>query len=453
MKKHFFTLAAFLFLLFPLIIFSSGAEVSRHNYSLTFLWIAVILLAAKTSSLIEKFGQPAVLGELIIGIVIGNLGLVGINIFENLSTDIFIPFLAELGVVILLFQVGLESNIQQMKKVGVRALLVACVGVVAPFILGTFIVGPFFLKGLPFNSYLFLGTALVATSVGITARVFKDLNKTQLKESQIILGAAVIDDVLGLIILAIVSAIVVSGTVNLLGIGVITIKAFVFLVGAIFLGQIFAPKIGQLFSKIHTGIGMKFTLAVSFGLVLAFVAKELGLAPIVGAFAAGLVLDPVHFKFFKKPKVVYDLQDVSETVNHNVKKIIEKKIHEYSERHIEDLIEPIAHFLVPIFFVMTGFTVNLQEFFKPPIILTAIIITLVAILGKVVSGLVAGRVNKLIVGVGMVPRGEVGLIFAMTGKSLGVVSDSIYSIIIIVVILSTLLTPPVLTYLIKKSKV
>jgi len=412
----------------------------------------VILIMAKISSLIERLGQPSVLGELVIGVVMGNLALLGIHIFEPIKHDAIISFLSELGVVVLLFQIGLESNIDKMKKVGLRAFLVACVGVVAPFVLGTYIVGPWVLPGLTPTAYLFLGAALTATSVGITARVFQDLKKLQIPEAQIVLGAAVIDDVLGLIILAIVSAIATIGSVSLGVIGWITAKAILFLVGSIVLGQLLAPLLGKFFAKIHTGVGMKFTLAISFGLVFAFLAQKIGLAPIVGAFAAGLILDPVHFSYFKDPHIVKDVRDAVSGFDEDVKHKVLEAVEPHAERHIEDLIQPLGMFLVPIFFVVTGMNVKLETMFNVPILLTALAITAVAFVGKIVSGLAAGKVNKAIVGFGMIPRGEVGLIFAMIGKNLNVISDEIFSVIIIMVILTTLLTPPILTVLLKRIK-
>lgn len=430
---------------------ASGEEGGSHDFATTFLWIAVILVAAKLSSLVEKIGQPSVLGELVIGVLLGNLVLVGLHIFEPIKTDPIIAFLAELGVVILLFQIGLESNIQKMKQTGLRAFLVACVGVVVPFVLGTYVVGPLLLPGLSFNAYLFLGATLTATSVGITARVFRDLNKLQIPEAQIVLGAAVIDDVLGLIILAVVSAIVTLGAVSFGMIAWITAKAILFLVGAIVLGQLFAPLLGKLFAKIHTGVGMKITLAISFGLIVAYLAQKIGLAPIVGAFAAGLVLDPVHFRYFKDPKVVSDVKESIKNTPQEIQQKVNEVIEPHAHRHIEDLIEPIGFFLVPIFFVVTGINVKLETLFNLPILLVALGITAAAFIGKIVSGLVAGKVNKSIVGFGMIPRGEVGLIFAMIGKTLGVVSDEIFSAIVIMVILTTLLTPPILTFLLKRQ--
>lgn len=431
---------------------SAEAEEGGHGeYALTFFWIALILIVAKLSSLIEKWGQPAVLGELLVGVLLGNLALLGIHFFDVLRSDQIILFLAELGVVILLFQIGLESKLEELKKVGFRATLVAIVGVVVPFATGTFL-GPYLIPGLTFNAYLFLGATLTATSVGITARVFKDLGKLQIAEAKIVLGAAVIDDVLGLIILAVVSALVTVGTVSVGGVAWIIAKAVLFLVGSIVIGQMAAGPLSKAFSKIHTGVGMKFTLAISSGLFLAYFADLIGLAPIIGAFAAGLILEPVHFKYFKDPSIVRDIKEYVRIHDEEHRAQVNRVIQKHSDRHIEDIIEPIGLFLVPIFFVMTGFAVDLSTLFDFKVVLIALTLTVVAIVGKVVSGFAAGNVKKWVVGWGMVPRGEVGLIFATIGKGLGVVNDTVFSVIVIMVILTTLMTPPILSYLLKKEE-
>lgn len=437
--------------LFGFIFFLMSGE-RDYNTAEIFLWIAVILIAAKISSLVERFGQPAVLGELILGVILGNLFLLGIGIFEPLRNNSIIAFLSEIGIVILLFQIGLESNIQDMKKVGVRSLLVACVGVAAPFFLGTYVVGPLLLPQASFNAYLFLGATLTATSVGITARVFKDLNKLHTPEAQIVLSAAVIDDVLGLIILAVVSAAVTVGAVSVGAISWIIAKALLFLIGSIVIGQLIAPKLGKFLSKIHDGIGMKFTFAIVFCLVFAFFAQKIGLAPIVGAFAAGLMLDPLHFINFQSAPIIADLKKITAgKIDKETKEKVIGVVNYYNERHIEDLIEPLAYFFVPIFFVMTGFAVKVETLFNPNIIFLALGIAIAAFVGKIISGLVAGKVNKKIVGFGMIPRGEVGLIFVIMGKNIGVVSDELFSALVVMIILSTLLTPPILAYLIKKD--
>lgn len=430
----------------------AGGSTEGHGmFAATFLWIAVLLLAGKFASLVEKIGQPPVLGELLIGVALGNLALIGLTIFEPIKTDSIIAFLAELGVVILLFQIGLESNIREMKKSGARALGVAIIGVVVPFVLGTYIVGPMLLPGLTTSAYLFIGATLTATSVGITARVFKDLGKLKTSAAQVVLGAAVLDDVMGLIILAVVSALATTGAVSAGIISIILGKAILFLIGSVVIGQLTAPFLGKIFSKIHTGAGMKFTLALSFGLIFAFIAQEIGLAPIVGAFAAGLVLDPVHFKFFENPRIVKDLKESVKDAEETVRTKVTKAIDHYSSHHVEDLLEPLAYFLVPIFFVLTGMKVDLSVLFNPSILLVALAITVVAVLGKILAGIAAKKGDRLLVGVGMIPRGEVGLIFVTIGMSLGVVSQEVFSVMVIMIIFSTLLPPPILAYLLKKQ--
>jgi len=445
---------ATMFLLVPDFLFaSSSGQNGAHSFAPTFLWIAILLLAAKLSSLVEKVGQPSVLGELLVGIFLGNLVLLGIGTFSPVLTNETIIFLAELGVVILLFQIGLESNIRELQKVGFRAFLVGLIGVVAPFALGAYLLGPVLLPGLDTNSYLFLGAALTATSVGITARVFKDLGKLKTPESQMVLGAAVFDDVMGLIILAVVSSIAIEGSITAGAVAAISIKSIVFLVGSIVLGQILATPIGKLFAKIQTGSGMKFTIAIAFCLLFAVGAELIGLAPIIGAFAAGLILDPVHFRHFKHPEVISDVKKAMKDAPEELRASVTRAIKPHARRHVEELIEPLSYLLVPIFFVVTGMQVDVSTLFDKDIILAALGITAVAFVGKFIAGLAAGPdVNKAIVGFGMVPRGEVGLIFAAMGSSLGVISNEVFSVIVVMVIFTTLATPPMLTFLLKRQK-
>lgn len=435
----------------PVLAESSGGD-AGHGPVTTLLWMGVILFFAMLGRFIEKAKQPSVLGELLIGVALGNLGLLGIHTFDPIKSDVYIAFLAQIGVIILLFQVGLESNLASMKKVGLRAFLVAAVGVIVPFVLGAWVVGPWLLPEASANAYLFLGAALTATSVGITARVFKDFGKLQTKEAQIVLGAAVIDDVLGLIILAVVSALVTLGAVS---IGIVTwiiAKAVLFLVGSILFGKLAAPYISKSFSRINTGFGTKVTLAIVFALFYSAIAGLIGLAPIVGAFAAGLILDPVHFKYFKKPQAATDLEEYAELTSGEQRDKCIKAAGHHTEKHIEELLEPIGHFIIPIFFVFTGINVNLATLFNPNILLVALGITVVAFVGKYAAGLVAGKgVDKNIIGFGMVPRGEVGLIFATIGMSLGVLTEELFSTIVVMVILTTLLTPPILAYFIRKN--
>lgn len=332
-------------------------------------------------------------------------------------------------------------------------MLVAIIGVVVPFGLGVFIIGPLVFPTLPFIAHLFLGAALTATSVGITARVFQDLGIGGSRESQIVVNAAVIDDVLGLIILAVVVGLAETGSISIVGIGIISFKAITFLFLSIFLGLKLAGPISRLFSAISSGVGMKLTIALAFAVGFAYLATKVGLANIVGAYAAGLVLDHVHFTRFRRPRIAEDLESLSCCLQDDEsKKKVNNLLNESCDRHVEDLITDVSYILTPLFFVFTGMAVKFSALSDPKVWGIGAVVIIVAIIGKIVSGLGAGPgVNKWLVGVGMVPRGEVGLIFATLGLSLGIVSPELFAIIVLMVIVTTLCTPPVLGLLSKRS--
>jgi Kef-type K+ transport system membrane component KefB len=407
-------------------------ETAGHGLDpLVLVGVAVMLIVAKLfGELFERFRQPAVLGELIGGIIIGNLALIGFNAIEPLKNHEVIGALAEIGVIILLFEVGLETNLTEMKEVGWSSLLVAMAGVVAPFFLG-WGVAAYFLPEEALLAHIFVGATLCATSVGITARVLKDLGRLQMRESRIILGAAVIDDILGLLILAVVagaiSAASTGTTLSILSVLVIAAKAIVFLAGAIAAGHYLVPKIFRRAGRFESR-GVLLALAIAFCFLLAWVASLAGLAPIVGAFAAGLVLDEAHFESFR----------------------------DRGEHRLDELIRPIGALLVPIFFVQMGLKVDLRAFARPELLGFAAVLTVAAIVGKQVCslGVLERGLNRLAVGLGMIPRGEVGLIFAGIGASLTlpnalgvnepVIGSATFGVVVIMVIVTTLITPPLL---------
>lgn len=451
-KKHVIIFTALMAVLAPSVLASSETA-SAPRAAVTFLEIAVILVFAKIFSIVERWKQPAVLGELLVGVILGNLALVGIHWFDAYKIDPNLKFLAELGVAILLFRTGLESNVAEMRRVGFRAFLVALAGVVITFSLGAFVIGPWLLPTLSAAAHYFLGAALTATSVGISARVFTDLGKIKTPEAKLVVGAAVIDDVIGLVVLAVVTGLVTTGAISF-GIVSLTLgKAIIFLVGAIILGQIFAPRLSKIFSKIHAGVGTKFTLVIGFCLLFGSVAEQFGLAPIIGAFAAGLVLDPIHFTSFKNARIAEELKTELETEDSSLKHKVLRIVHAHEERHVDDLIEPLSHFLVPIFFVLTGMNVDISSLLNPKVLLLAAALTTVAFVGKYCSSFFAGpNVNKMVIGFGMIPRGEVQLIFAAIGKELGVVSPEVFSAIVIVVIASTIFSPILLGFALREPK-
>jgi Kef-type K+ transport system membrane component KefB len=391
------------------------------------LALVIILAAAKIGGEIaERVSQPAVLGELIAGVLIGNLGLVfGYHGLDFLGQNEAVAILAEIGVVLLLFEVGLESNVHEMLSVGTSSLFVAILGVVAPFFIGWGI-SSWMLPDEEMLVHLFIGATLCATSVGITARVLADLGKISARESKIILGAAVIDDVLGLVILAVVSGVITAantgGALAATDVLLIIAKAAAFLVGAILIGGWLSPRLFRVASLLRIK-GMLLTVSLIFCFSFAYLANVIELAPIVGAFAAGLILEDVHYKTFL----------------------------DRGDHTLEDLLHPINIFLVPVFFVLMGIKVDLSTFKETGIIGFALLLSFGAIVGKMICafGVVEKGLDRLSVAVGMVPRGEVGLIFASIGAALvlhghPVISSSTYSAVVIMVIITTLITPPVL---------
>ena len=399
------------------------------------LWLVVILLAAKLGGeLAVRIGQPAVLGELIVGVLLGNLAWTGFDGLEPIKRDPYVDMFARVGVLILLFEVGLESTVGQMLKVGWSSLLVASLGVIAPFALGWGI-GAWLLPDQGAYVHAFLGATLTATSVGITARVLKDLGASQSDEARVILGAAVIDDVLGLVILAVVTSAIVAadvgGSVAVSNIIWMIGKAGGFLVVALVLGVLLSGRIFSLASRLRTR-GVLVTIGLAFCFSLSWLASLIGLAPIVGAFAAGLILEDVHYRDFAAR----------------------------GEHGLEELIRPISSFLVPVFFVLMGMRADVRAFLEPGVFGLAGALTVAAILGKQVCALgVLGKgMNRWTVGVGMIPRGEVGLIFANIGLALSIggeriVSDSTFSAVVVMVIVTTVVTPPALRWSLGRGQV
>lgn len=413
---------------------STGSAAHADPIAQVVIYLAVILVSARLGGEVaSRLRQPAVLGELIAGVLLGNLGLIGVDVFEPMKSDAAIDVLARLGVLMLLFQVGLESTVGQMLKVGLSALLVAVVGVVVPFGLG-WLVGRLLLPAEGFYVHAFLGATLCATSVGITARVLKDLGRAQSETARVILGAAVIDDVLGLIVLAVVSGVIqaanLGGRVSIADLAGVVGKASGFLVGSMVLGVLLAPRLFRIASRLQTG-GVLLAVGLAFCFCLSWLADVVGLAPIVGAFAAGLILEDVHYTDF-----------VSR-----------------GEHGLEELIAPISSFLVPVFFVVMGMRTDVRAFLRPEILGLAAALTLAAITGKQVCGLGAlgGRVDRLSIGIGMIPRGEVGLIFANIGLALHidghpVIGSGTFSAVVVMVILTTLVTPPALKWSMERAE-
>jgi len=408
--------------------------------------------------------QPAVLGELLMGVVLGNFsyfivipqlailregsaifsvihqvlagwslpdavravlphGSDGAKIlailqdteaFDVLQVAQAMDVLSRYGVIFLLFMVGLESSIKDIKQTGREAFSVALIGVVCPVILG-YLAMSYLLPEVGFKTNLFVAATLSATSVGITARVLKELKKMRTREAKTILGAAIIDDILGLLILAIVSNVVVSGEFNSLVLGQVVGLAILYFALVLWLG----PPVLRLLVKGCYFLDLwekKLVVSFLFLMLLSWLATCAQLASIIGAFMAGLLIDECYFEAHSSPSSRRAL--------------------------IHELMAPLEVLLAPLFFMLIGIQVKLELFCDARVLLIATALIIAALVGKLISGLGASnKVDRWLIGIGMLPRGEVGLVFAAIGRSLGVLSDQLFSAIILMVIVTTFIAP------------
>jgi Kef-type K+ transport system membrane component KefB len=424
------------------ILAAVGAENAPILLTGVLLSLIIIYLASKIGAEISQYLKfPPVLGELVGGVVVGVSALhaivfadsgvpddagvmvvlqwiyqlsptVAATVFESQSEVISV--LAELGVIILLFEIGLESDLRQFRQVGIQAVVVACVGVVVPFAAGTVgLMAIFHVAAIP---AIFAGAALTATSIGITSKVLAEIGQLKSTEGQIIVGAAVIDDVLGIIVLAVVASLAKTGKVDVSNVLYLIISATVFLVGAVLLSGLFDRGFVAIVESLKTR-GSVVIPAFILAFFMAFLSNAIHLEAILGAFAAGLVLDKTDVR-----------------------------------NELDELVKPVADLLVPIFFVTVGARADLGVL-NPAIpdnragLAIAIFLIFVAIAGKLITGWVVfgqPNINRWAIGVGMIPRGEVGLVFAGIGAASGAIDKPLEVAIILMVIVTTFLAPPFL---------
>ncbi|PJD93311.1 MAG: sodium:proton antiporter [Legionella sp.] len=429
------------------------------------LWGALLLFFGLVGRYIAKyFDQPGVLGELLMGVLVGNIcygcgmqlmlllrdsgtvfvviqnmlqgvslvdavhanipnsadakkmlaALSNVNGNQWITTTIVIDAFSRYGVMFLLFMVGLESSLSDLKKTGKESARVAIIGVVAPIALGLLVIA-FMLPNASFSTSLFVAATLSATSVGITARVLQDMKKLHTREAKTILGAAMIDDVLGLIILALVSAMAMGGTVNMWMITHISCMAILFFPLSLWVGPI-ALRHMIAWGTALDPLDAKLLVSFIFVMIFSWLATLVHMAAIIGAFVAGLIL---HEGFFKSHEQVST-----------------------APQSIKQLLSPFEAIFAPLFFMLIGIQVKVESFLDIHVVVCAIGLIVAAVLGKLLSGFGGNRQdNRVLIGIGMVPRGEVGLVFASVGKGLGVIPDSLFSAIILMVAVTTFITP------------
>ena len=404
----------------------AGGELGRLALNLTILVTAALL----GGHLSVRAGQPAVLGELLAGLALGSLPF---QLIHHISIDPYVDILAQLGMLLLLFEVGLELRVADLFAVGTSALLVAVAGTTASVASGT-AAAFFLLPGAAVGAKLFIGGAIAATSVGITARVLRDASASRSDEARIVLGAAVVDDVLALGVLGVLTVGATSGGGGIASQGVSTaglvMKTVGFLTLALVLGTWLTPAWFHRAARLRTRDAL-LAVGLRFCFVLAWAASAIGLAPLVGAFAAGLVVEDVHSESFVKR----------------------------GDRSLGELLEPMTSFLVPLFFVLVGLRTNLGLFVRREALMLAGLLFIAAVLGKLAcaAGVLTRGVSRLSVALGMMPRGEVTLVFAALGRTMVAGSTPLldergYAALVAVVILTTIATPPALKWsLVRRS--
>ncbi|MGQ3891303.1 cation:proton antiporter [Legionella sp. CNM-4043-24] len=461
------TYLAGLLLLLPLSAFATEASSSGHDpVSAVILWVTLIFsLAIAGRYLARLCHQPGVLGELLMGVLLGNIchffgmqlmvilreGSSVFNIMRDLLTGVSLnqavsdsipnaayaaqvtkalassqgieyikvgytlDMFSRYGVIFLLFMVGLESSVEELKHTGIESARVAVIGVIAPVVLG-FIAACWLLPEATYQAHLFVAATLSATSIGITARVLSEMKKLRTREARTILGAAMLDDVLGLIILAIVSSVVINGEVNMMDVFRVILSTIVFFTGVLWLG----PWVLRGLVRCTRFLDLweaKLVVAFIFVMLLAWLATVVQLASIIGAFAAGMIMNDAYFSGRDNPHP--------------------------SALPIKSLVAPLESLLAPLFFMLIGIQVKLESFFDWHVLLMSSGLIAAAVVGKLVSGYGAHRNDdRLLIGIGMLPRGEVGLVFASIGRTLGVMSDQLFAAVILMVIVTTFLAPP-----------
>jgi Kef-type K+ transport system membrane component KefB len=380
-----------------------------HSFPQLLATLVALLIATKVLGVLaQRVGQPAVVGELIAGVLLGG------SVFGILDPkDPVIHSMAELGVLVLLFEIGLHTHLQSLLKVGKEALIVALVGVALPFAFG---IGAGELLGLDTIPAILCGAALTATSIGISARTLSELGILESLEGRIVLGAAVLDDIVGLVILTVVSGLVGGVALSVGGVAVTTVIAVGFLVVAVVLGNLLIPPLFRIVSEVEAS-GTLGVAGLAFAFLLAWLADAAGSATIIGAFSAGLILHGIP----QRPT-------------------------------IEKATTALGHFFVPIFFAAVGAAVELKTLTDPKAIVIGLTLIIVGVIGKVLAGYGPFwlKGDKLLIGVAMIPRGEVGLIFASMGLATGALTSQLYSAVAMMVLATTFLTPPLLAMMVKR---
>jgi Kef-type K+ transport system membrane component KefB len=442
-------------LLLPVILFLADAQAfasntpvsttSTNDYDpIILFWLVVFIFLSRSLSIVRKIGIPIIVAEILTGVILGDLHSFGINMFANSENNLIIKFLAELGAIILMFEIGLESKFSELRKNFKSGFMVAASGTAFTFFAG-YLISLYLIPNTTLPQNLLMGVITAATATGVSARIFKDMKILHSREVKFVLVASIIDELISIFCFGIISGLAIDDAFNLVTTSVTALQVFAFFGFAAVFSNWITPFITHWSTKIHAGIHMKIGVLFSICLLFSWIAFMLGLATVVGAFVAGLILDQVYFKSFSKSSFINNIRRLSLSIAEpETRDKLVKLIDGQEERDLEELLKPFSHMFTPMFFIYIGLMMNVEALFEKQTLMITIALLCASFIGRIMSGYTLKtpkKINRLLIGLGMTPIGEAGLIFAVFGKNAGLISNDTLAAIVATLVIAAILTP------------
>lgn len=425
------------------ICYANSMQSTRDYDPLVFLWLVFFIFLSRGLSIVRKIGLPLIVGEIFAGVILGSMDIFGINLFKDTESNTIVKFLADFGAIILMFEIGLESKLSDLKRNFRTGIKVALSGTFFTF-MGGFFISFLFIPNASTQLNLLIGVITAATATGIAAKTFKEMEIIHSREVKIVMVSSILDEVISIFCFAVISALIIDNTINLINISISIVQVMGFFMFAAIFGQWITPLLTTWSTKIHSGINMKIGVLLIICFLFAWLSHIMGLASVIGAFIAGLILDEVYFKSFSKSNFFQQLRQIAKNLTpgplHNE---LINSIEQQEQKTLEELLKPLSHVFVPVFFIHIGLMLEIEELFKYQTLIITCALLVVSFIGRLLSGhLIRGnKVNKTIIGLGMSPIGEAGLIFAVFGKNVGIISSPVLSAIVSTLVISAILTP------------
>jgi Kef-type K+ transport system membrane component KefB len=421
----------------------SSIDSSSNFNPIIYLWLVLFIALSRGLSVIKKIGLPLIVGEILAGVILGDLDLLGIQLFHDADQNSIIKFLAELGAIILMFEIGLESKLSDLRKNFNIGIKLAIYGSIFTFG-GGFLISKYLIPNSTTNLNLLIGIICAATATGISAKTFKEMKLLATKEVKIVLVSSVLDEVLSIVLFGIISSMILDDIVNFTNLSTSIIQVIGFFGFAAICGQWITPLLTKWSTKIHAGMNMKIGVLLGICFFFSWLAYQMGLATVIGAFIAGLILDEIYFKSFSRASFFNKLSLVSSKITDpKLQKSLDEIILIQERRNLEEMLKPLAHVFVPMFFIYIGLLLDIKKLLHVETLIIIAALVIVSFTGRIIAGFMLRekKVNKLILGLGMTPIGEAGLIFAMFGKNIGLINSTTLAAIVAALVISAISAP------------